>query len=361
MILHEIKVPLKHQPHSILIGTELESTLAQLCQELKAQNRRWIVITDESIDKAINPFITNSFGEFRRLVIPSGETSKSFDAVEALCEELAQEAIDRKGVIFNIGGGVIGDIGGFVASCYLRGIDFYHVPTTLLAMVDSSIGGKSGINLSSGKNLVGAFNQPKGVIIDLNLLKTLPKREFHSGMAEVIKYGLLGETVILETLEKHPALTPEHDDLSEIIKRSCEMKVAIVVEDEKEESGTRGLLNLGHTFCHAIEAIAGYGTYLHGEALGIGLVMMGRLSQELGYIDHSQVEHIKSLVKKYDLPVKLHKPLEIDALMHAMQRDKKSVAGKIRFIVMKGIGQISIEQGVDLEIVKKLWKEFGAK
>jgi 3-dehydroquinate synthase len=258
---------------------------------------------------------------------------------------------------------VIGDLAGFLAASYLRGVDLIQIPTTLLAMVDSSVGGKTGINLRAGKNLVGAFHQPKGVYADIALLKTLNPREFAAGMAEVIKYGLLADRALFLRLQEAGALTHEHPVLPAIIRRCCEIKAGIVCEDEFETAreGGRALLNLGHTFGHAIENIAGYGEYLHGEAVAIGCVMAARLSQELGLVGPEVVAATERLCLANLLPVRLAKPLPPGALLDAMRKDKKVRAGTLRFVVLNDIGSAATRDGVPEELVVKLWREFGAE
>ncbi|MFP4261678.1 MAG: 3-dehydroquinate synthase, partial [Opitutales bacterium] len=220
------------------------------------------------------------------LALPFGESTKSVEHFAQVLRFLASGGCGRDCAVFAFGGGVIGDLAGFAAASYLRGVDFYQIPTTLLSMVDSSVGGKTGINLPEGKNLVGAFWQPKAVFIDTRLLESLPRREFAAGMAEVIKYGLLADVALLEKLETYGGLCPDSPELAPIIRRCCEIKAEIVAADEKENrsSGGRALLNLGHTFAHAIENVAGYGEYLHGEAVAIGLVLATRLSVDLGQL-----------------------------------------------------------------------------
>src|SRR6185312_9231659 len=233
------------------------------------------------------------------------------------------------------------------------GIDFVQVPTTLLAMVDSSVGGKTGINLRAGKNLAGAFHQPRAVFIDTIFLQTLPPREFGAGMAEVIKYGLLGDADLFTQLER-AALTPTSANLAAVIRRCCALKSKIVEGDERElaaENG-RALLNLGHTFGHAIEQVAGYGTYLHGEAIGIGLCAAARLSQELGYLSATEVARVGGVVAAHTLPVKLRAPLVMKALMSALAQDKKNRAGLPRFVVLKRLGEAATQsEGITASMI----------
>lgn len=311
------------------------------------------------------------------ITVPSGEHSKCYEELERIHETLAQMRIGRDGKLIACGGGVVGDLAGFAAASYLRGIDFYQVPTTLLAMVDSSVGGKTGINLKAGKNLVGAFWQPKAVFICTEFLQTLPPQEFSAGMAEVIKYGMLYDSALFDQLSALPApLTWAHPDLPGVIRRCCEIKAAIVQADEMETAreGGRALLNLGHTFAHAIEQVAGYGTYLHGEAVAIGLALAARLSNEISGTDFtaSNTAQVKRLLKSYALPTDLatplHRsgealsppPLSVDGLMDAMLRDKKARDGKLRFVVMKQLGKALTVEGIESALLRTLWADAGA-
>ena len=296
--------------------------------------------------------------------IPSGEGSKCFSQLEACCDFLAQQRIDRSGALFAVGGGVTGDLAGFAAAAFLRGIDFFQVPTTLLSMVDSSVGGKTGINLRAGKNLVGAFHQPCAVFADVDTLQTLPPREFSAGMAEVIKHGLLADRGLFERLEAlTEPLSPVHPELGAIVRANCAIKAGVVQADERETaaSGGRALLNLGHTFGHAIEAVAGYGQYLHGEAIGIGLVLAARLSEERGSLTSNGVNRIRELIGRYALPVSLRAPLSLNALISAMARDKKVRQGQLKFVALAEIGRAETVMDVSVELVEKLWREVGAE
>jgi 3-dehydroquinate synthase len=305
--------------------------------------------------------IRELFGEAPVLVVEPGETAKSVAGIGRAWDFLAENKVDRGGAVFAVGGGVIGDLGGFAAASWLRGIDYYQVPTTLLAMVDSSVGGKTGINITAGKNLVGAFHQPRGVFISTRLLTTLPAREFAAGMAEVIKYGLLGDPALFAQLEATP-LTVSSEALPAVIRRCCEIKARIVEADERElaKEGGRALLNLGHTFGHAIENAAGYGEYLHGEAVAIGLCAAARLSQKLGYIGAGEVARVERAVTAHRLPVRLRAWLAYADLHAAMTRDKKVRAGGLRFVVLKKLGEAATQADVAAELVEAAFREVGA-
>lgn len=349
--------------YPIHLGWGLVNGLAATVAALRAEKRPLAVLVDAELAAHQAAFLEAALGDLPRLVIPSGEGSKRFDQYERALEFLAAERIDRSGALFAVGGGVTGDLAGFVAASYLRGIDFYQVPTTLLAMVDSSVGGKTGINLKAGKNLVGAFHQPRAVFIDCALLETLPPREFSAGMAEVIKYGMLGEPELFARLENlAEPLHPGHPELAAIVRACCASKAGVVKADEKEQaaSGGRALLNLGHTFGHAIEAVAGYGEYLHGEAVAVGLVLATKLSVALGYLEPSEVTRVEALLRIYDLPIALRSPLPIDSLIATMARDKKVRQGRLKFVVMESLGRAITQGDIDSEMVAALWSEVGA-
>lgn len=300
-----------------------------------------------------------------RVWIPdvSGETLKSMRNLEAIHNFLANTGVDRGGLLVVAGGGVIGDLGGFAAASYLRGIDMVQVPTTLLAMVDSSVGGKTGINIDAGKNLVGAFHQPKHVYICGEFLQTLDRRELAAGWAEVVKYGLLADAELLAEVERVSRLDHPLPDLRAIIRRCCAIKAQVVRDDERETAaeGGRALLNLGHTFAHAIEKVAGYGAYLHGEAVAIGLVLAARLSQREGLLKDDSVERrVVAMLERQGLPVALRQTMAVDDLLAAMSRDKKVRGGRLRFVLLAEAGQAVTVDGVGESAVRAVWKTAGA-
>jgi 3-dehydroquinate synthase len=266
--------------------------------------------------------------------LPDGESYKTWDSLNAIFDVLLGKACDRKTVLFALGGGVIGDITGFAAACYMRGVPFVHVPTTLLSQVDSSVGGKTAINHPIGKNMIGAFYQPERVVCDLATLQTLPPRELSAGLAEVIKYGPIADMAFLDWIEQHvqELLARDPQALAHAVKRSCEIKAWVVGQDERE-SGIRAILNFGHTFGHAIEAGLGFGVWLHGEAVGCGMVMAAHLSQRLGLVDMSFVDRLTALIAKAGLPV-TGPDLGADVYLHHMRVDKKAEAGDIRFVLI---------------------------
>ena len=356
-----LRVNLGERSYPIRFGTDLCADVRAKVDELAAAGRRVAVVTDERVAAAQAGALRAMFGTAPLLAVEPGEGAKSLAGLGRVLDFLATSKLDRGGAVFAVGGGVIGDLGGFAASSYLRGVDFFQVPTTLLAMVDSSVGGKTGINIAAGKNLVGAFHQPRGVFISTNLLATLPPREFAAGMAEVIKYGLLGDAALFDQLERAP-LTVGGAELSDVVHRCCTIKARIVEADEREtaKEGGRALLNLGHTFAHAIENVAGYGEYLHGEAVAIGLCAAARLSQKLGAIAAAEVARIERAVAAHALPVRLRAPLAYTALHAAMLRDKKVRAGGLRFVVLRKIGEAATQGDLTPALVEASFREVGA-
>ncbi|MSU65046.1 MAG: 3-dehydroquinate synthase [Opitutus sp.] len=356
-----LHVNLGERSYPISFGPDLSTEVRAEVARLAAAGRPVAVLTDQNLLGAQGGALRAMFGEAPVLAVEPGESTKSLAGLGQVLDFLAAQKIDRGGALFAVGGGVIGDLGGFAAASWLRGIDFYQVPTTLLAMVDSSVGGKTGINIAAGKNLVGAFHQPRGVYVATGLLATLPRREFAAGAAEVIKTGLLGDAALFQQLEKSP-LTVASADLAAVVRRCCAFKAVVVEADERETaaSGGRALLNLGHTFAHAIENVAGYGEYLHGEAVAVGLCAAARLSQQLGHIAASDISRVEAAVVAHGLPGRLRSPLSLAALHGAMLRDKKVRAGGLRFVVMKKIGEAVTQADVAPALVEAAFREVGA-
>lgn len=357
----DLTVRLGERSYDIHFAAEMSGAVRAEVDQLSAAGRRSAVLTDVNVQRAHPAALRAMFASAPILAVEAGENAKSLGGLGRVLDFLAAEKLDRGGVLFAVGGGVIGDLGGFAAATWLRGIPYYQVPTTLLAMVDSSVGGKTGINLDAGKNLAGAFHQPRGVFISTNLLQTLPAREFAAGMAEVIKYGLLGDAALFAQLERTP-LTVASAELPAIIRRCCALKARIVEADEREtaKEGGRALLNLGHTFGHAIENAAGYGEYLHGEAVAIGLCAAARLSQKLGDIAGNDVGRIERVVAAHALPTRLRAPLAYPDLQAAMTRDKKVRAGGLRFVVLKKLGEAATHSDIAPALVEASFREVGA-
>jgi 3-dehydroquinate synthase len=356
-----VAVNLGERSYPILLDADLTGAVRAKVDEIYRAHRRAAVLTDRNVLERQGQTLRGMFGETPLFVVEPGEGTKTLAEFGRVLDFLAGRRLDRSGALFAVGGGVIGDLGGFAAASYLRGIDYFQVPTTLLAMVDSSVGGKTGVNLAAGKNLVGAFHQPRGVFIATGILATLPPREFAAGMAEVIKYGLLGDAGLFEGLERE-ALQPGSRSLPGVVRRCCELKARIVEGDEREEApqGGRALLNLGHTFAHAIEQASGYSGYLHGEAVGIGLCAAARLSARLGLLQPRDVGRTEAVVAAHGLPVRLRTPIPAADLFAAMARDKKARAGEMRFVVLESLGAAATRGGVDRALAEAAFLEVGA-
>ncbi len=288
------------------------------------------------------------------VLIPDGEEYKDYAWSHYILTELLKRGLDRNSCIVALGGGVIGDITGFVASTYMRGIHFVQVPTTLLAQVDSSIGGKTGVNHYLGKNMIGTFYQPRLVWTDLETLKTLPRRELLCGIGEIIKCGIIWDEVFFDFIakKKDDILGLDTGTLTSIVTRACEIKADVVSRDEKE-SGVRAILNFGHTIGHAVETETRYARFLHGEAVGLGMCLESRLSEILGLMDPQQVKRIMTLIADYGLPCRLPKDIHVSNLLSHMKRDKKTVAGEITFVLPERIGKVVIKKGITTSDIEK--------
>jgi 3-dehydroquinate synthase len=289
------------------------------------------------------------------VILPDGEAEKSLSNFEVIMSHMLAQEHGRDTTLIALGGGVIGDITGFAAACYQRGIDFIQIPTTLLSQVDSSVGGKTAVNHPLGKNMIGAFYQPKAVFIDIDSLDTLPVREFNAGMAEVIKYGILGDRDFFIWLEDHSAAIKSGDKsvLAQMIERCCQCKADIVAKDETE-AGVRALLNLGHTFGHAIEADQGYGKWLHGEAVATGMVLAGKLAVAMNLLEVSEYRRMESLISAFDLPIIAPENMGFAEFIRHMRRDKKNIAGKLRFIIPTAIGKSEIRDDVSQDMLQEI-------
>lgn len=348
----DLTVNLADRSYDISIGSGAFELLAP---ELAKRKSKCVCVADKSVLKYHAAKAQKLAVAAEIIPVAGGEASKSFGMLEKLCSAFAQMKLDRKSAVVALGGGVVGDLAGFAASAYMRGVDFYQVPTTLLAMVDSSVGGKTGINIAEGKNLVGAFHQPRGVFADTDFLASLPEREFAAGMAEVVKCGILGDAQLFD------ALADESTDigayLNEAIRRSCSLKAAVVASDEREtaSSGGRALLNLGHTFGHAVEKTAGYGRYLHGEAVAIGTVMACELSKRLGLSDERG--KVEKVLTRLGLPVSVNYKVSAADFMEAIAHDKKNAGGELKFVLVEKIGS-AITRIVPRAEVEKVVADF---
>lgn len=344
--MRSVRVALGDRSYNIQVGNGLLVRLGEFCRQIKL-GERCVVITDSNVgpryaEAAVRALRQGGFVP-KVVSIPAGESSKSLKVAGECYEQLAAHHLERRSFVVALGGGVVGDLAGFVAATYLRGLAFVQVPTTLLAQVDSSVGGKVGVNLKAGKNLVGAFHQPRLVLCDLDTLATLPDREYRSGLAEVIKYGVIRDAELFGRLER------EMDDLlarlparlGPVIARCCSLKSEVVGEDEKE-GGVRAILNFGHTVGHALEAISGYAEYLHGEAISIGQVAAGHLSARLAEFPERDLDRMRRLLSRAGLPVSLRlAPRQRERLFEAMRLDKKVSGGEIQFVVAERLGRVT--------------------
>ncbi|MEZ5640838.1 MAG: 3-dehydroquinate synthase [Burkholderiaceae bacterium] len=353
MTTTHVNVALGASSYPILIGSALLGAPATYAQA--ARGAQALIVTNTTVGplyaQALAAALVPHHAQVRMLALPDGEQYKNWETLNLVFDELLAHGGDRKTTLYALGGGVVGDMAGFAAACFMRGVPFVQVPTTLLAQVDSSVGGKTAINHPLGKNMVGAFYQPKLVVCDLDVLKTLPARELSAGLAEVIKYGPIHDMAFFDWIEAHidalRALEPSA--LAHAVQRCCEIKAEVVGQDERE-SGLRAILNFGHTFGHAIEAGMGYGAWLHGEGVGAGMVMAAELSRELGLVDAAFVERLTRLIGRAGLPVRgpvLDAADNAGRYLTLMRVDKKAEAGEIRFVLIDGPGRAVVRPAPD--------------
>jgi len=349
-----LTVKLADASYDILIGCGILSSLGSRCAAIGLSSRV-AVITNQTVNVLYGEVVRNSLAEAGCAVsvieIPDGEVYKNAETLSHVYDALIESGLDRKSFIVALGGGVVGDLAGFAAATYLRGIPFVQVPTTLLAQVDSSVGGKTAIDHPRGKNLIGAFYQPRLVLIDVDTLATLPEREYRAGLAEVIKYGVAIDLSFFEYLEQHvdEIASMDQDCLETMIRRCCQIKSHVVELDEKE-SGLRAVLNYGHTLGHAFEMLAGYCEFVHGEAIALGMVQAARISARLGHCAATDIERIESLIVRFGLRTQ-PPTVERQGLLDAILTDKKSKDGAISFICNVGIGSFAVEQLLPEELL----------
>lgn len=350
-----LRVSLSERSYDIEIGTGNLPQLGEFAARIRPP-RHYVVISDKNVEDphafAAAQSLARPGIRVELLVIAAGEEQKSIANLGVLLDKMLELGADRQTVVVAVGGGVIGDLAGFVAASYARGVPYLQVPTTLLAQVDSSVGGKVGVNLRGAKNMAGAFWQPLGVLIDTAVLQTLPEREYRSGLAEVVKYGVILDPEFFAWLEGHVAelVARSPEALRHIILRSCQLKAEVVSKDEREETGLRAVLNYGHTFCHAFETLTGYGTYLHGEAVSIGMLCASRLAERLGRIPADVTARQHALLTALGLPVDVPQ-LETKAVLEVMGRDKKVHDGKLRFVLPSRLGHVELVGNVAPEDV----------
>ena len=353
--MKKIIVKLKKQSYPILIGKNILSK-KNILNNIKEKNIA--LVTNKKINALHLSKIKNSFIKKNKIILNDGEKYKNQESISKIYNYLLKNKFSRDSYLVAFGGGVIGDMTGFAAATYQRGINFIQIPTTLLAMVDSSVGGKTGINHKLGKNMIGSFHQPVSVLIDTEILKTLPKRQFNAGMAEVIKYGIIKDKNFFNWIVKNYKKIKSQDTESiiKIIKRSCEIKAKIVSLDEKEKN-IRALLNLGHTFGHAIENNLGYGKWLHGEAIACGFLIASSIAVQKNTMNISEYNKIKNILKIFNLPTKLPKNINLEKIYKTMLLDKKVKNNKIFYVLPKNIGNAYITDKITKKIVIKALKE----
>jgi 3-dehydroquinate synthase len=364
--LRTVEVALEHDPYPVLIGeAALERIGQRIAERGFAPSTRVLVVTHPLVAEHYGPTVLTGLREAgfeaQQLVLEEGEERKTPATVARIHDAAFAHRLERGSLIVALGGGVVGDMAGFAAATWLRGIPVVQVPTTLLAMVDAAIGGKTGVNHPGGKNLIGAFHQPRLVLIDPAVLATLPAREFRAGMAEVIKYGVIGDTVLFADLEAAARRDPDaalasRDGvgarlLQRLLERSAAAKARVVAADEKE-GGLRAILNYGHTVGHAVETLTGYGTYLHGEAVALGMVVAGRIARGMGLWAAEDQARQEALIRAAGLPLELP-PLDPDAVLACLQADKKVRAGQVRFVLPRAIGSVEIRDDVPPERIRE--------
>ncbi len=346
--MREVIVNLEQRSYPIYIGSDILSQTKYYKELIKT--KQVMVVTDSNVSKLQMGIVIKALSEFdvTSYVLPPGEEQKNLENFNLIITELLSQRFARTSCLIALGGGVIGDMTGFSAACYQRGIQFLQLPTTLLAQVDSSVGGKTAVNHPLGKNMIGAFHQPCGVLADISVLKTLPEREFKAGVAEIIKYGLIRDSSFFDWLELNmdSLLSQQPEALEYAIERSCINKAEVVSDDETEK-GMRAILNLGHTFAHAIETALNYSQWLHGEAVGLGLVMASYMSKLQGWLTKDEYERIVNLMRQAGLPEKIPASLDVNDLRGLMSVDKKVSHGKLKLVLLKSIGEAIVTDSFD--------------
>ena len=337
-----VSVPLARAPYNVEVGSGLLKGCGAAIREL-IPSKDCTLVTDSNVAPLYAESVAESLKsagfQTTTIIVPAGEASKSMGQTAKICDGMIEGGLDRTSLLVALGGGVVGDLAGFAASIYYRGIPFVQIPTTVVAQVDSSVGGKTGVNAPGGKNLIGAFHQPKLVIADTETLSTLPKHEFNEGFAEIIKHAAIRDPEMLGELDTL-------NDLSALIARNVAIKAAIVAEDEYETKGLRALLNFGHTIGHGIEAAAGYGRYLHGEAISLGLVAACLLSVEKSGFPEPAARKLVAALQHFDLPLQLPDDISTESVLAALQKDKKFHAGAIRFVLLRNLGDAFVSKDV---------------
>lgn len=348
-----ISLRLAHDDYTVRVGSRLLPRIAEWISQAGVKARRAAIVTDSNVGPLYADAVASSLKSAGidpvLVTVPAGEASKSMECLTTVCREMLQAGLDRKSFLVALGGGVVGDLAGFAASIFQRGIPCVQIPTTIVSQVDSSVGGKTGVNTPEGKNLLGAFHQPRLVLADTDTLGSLPDREFNEGFAEIIKHAAIRDASLLDLVEDRASI---RDHLIPLVARNVAIKAAIVEEDERETTGTRALLNFGHTLGHGIEAAGGYGRFLHGEAISLGLVAATRLSVAKSGLSPAEGDRIIAALRAYGLPTTLPSDVSDESILKAMGRDKKFEAGQIRFVLLRSLGDAYLSSevtGADLE------------
>ena len=354
--MRRVRVDLGEKSYDIIIGYVIDRELVDFVKGA-GYSRKALLVTDTNVGplyaKQVQQLLAEAGLEAAVAQIPAGESSKTLTTANELFTRAIELGLDRKSPIFALGGGVVGDLAGFVAATYMRGVPFVQLPTSLLAQVDSSVGGKVAVNHVLGKNLIGAFYQPQAVFMELNFMKSLPRREIYTGLGEIIKYGIIYDAEFFAFLEsnREAVLALEPEALVHIIARSCEIKAAVVSEDEKE-AGLRRILNFGHTIAHAIEKETGYVRYNHGEAVATGMIGAAYISRELGLIGENEYNRVREMIVRYNLPLQAA-GVTVEAMYGDIFHDKKTIGGKVTWVLMEKIGKVICRNDVPAEAVKK--------
>ena len=349
-----LNVELGDRSYPIYIGQGLLKEPELLIPHIHGESA--LIVSNETVAPLYLRQVSTHLSKIRHgdSILPDGEKFKNLDELNQIFSDLLEQHHNRQTTLIALGGGVVGDMTGFAAASYQRGVAFIQIPTTLLAQVDSSVGGKTGVNHALGKNMIGAFHQPQCVIIDTNTLDTLDDRQLHSGLAEIIKYGLIIDAEFFVWLEDNldALLARDKTVLADAIRRSCEIKAAVVAADEREK-GQRALLNLGHTFGHAIETATGYGSWLHGEAVGCGMLLAAELSTQMGWLAPEELQRTRRLIERSHLPIRPPADMNVDQFLELMAVDKKVLDGQLRLILLKSIGEALVTTDFSSEKLKR--------
>lgn len=351
--LTRISLSLERDRYDVLVGDGILDRLPAFLVEAGIFRRRVAIVTDSNVEPLYGPAVVQALRaadcEVVEIAVPAGEASKSMETVTEVCRQMLRSGLDRKSLLIALGGGVVGDLAGFAAAIFQRGIPFVQIPTTIVSQVDSSVGGKTGVNTPEGKNLLGAFHQPSLVIADVATLRSLPDREYNEGFAEIIKHAAIRDAGLLAHVE---SLGTRRERLIPLIARNIAIKGAIVEADERETLGLRALLNFGHTIGHGIENAAGYGEMLHGEAISLGLVAAARLSVAYSSLKQEEADRLIAALRQFDLPTTLPRHLSRAAILEALGRDKKFEEGKVRFVLTPRIGDAYVSSDVPLGAIE---------